>query len=634
MDANNRARRWSVLLYGGVTMFVTALIVTLTASIVLSSPHYTKIDGWVATTPLPQALANRNAVVHGDYLYFIAGKSASDAPVGSIYVASILDNGSLASWTVAGALPLAVYLHAIAATDTDLYVIGGWDGNQTRTEIWRAPFAANGGLGAFVKISDYPTGIDLHDAVIVQNRLYIFGGWTGRDPLSAVRYAEILPGGLGPWQTTSALPRPLYRLSAETFNNRVYVTGGFDNATARAEVYVATVSPNGSLSAWAAVTPLPTGVFFHETVIHDGQLLVLGGRNISNEYSDVYAADINADGSLGAWLPQPSLPESLHRFSAVTVTRNDSDYVYILGGLHGADYRNTVYHSTYPLPPTPTSTPTLTPTPTPRPETLVDVTLHNEPQRWIGPGEEVEYTVTYVNGSTSNLANVEIVNLVPPHVELIPESIQVSTSGSYTYTETTPGSAIRWSIGDLAAQGAGQVSFRVRRPTPAPPSIPRVLAIGVTGPTTSTAGAPITYSVVLTNNTAFSITNLSIVAGMPLGATYLSGGDTEPENDRLAWLVPELEGDETIEKQFVVTAEHSLVLYDYYAASDEGPTAKGRRVLMTRVGDTDPPPPGDGVLIANAGATLTWQLGGQSYNSASNPVYNPTYDIHLPLVGR
>lgn len=634
MDANNSASRWPVLVYGGLAVFVTALIVTLTASIVLSSPHYVKIDGWISTTPLPQALANRNAIVQGDYLYFVGGKSAGDAPIGSIFAAHILDNGTLGSWTVAGALPLAVYLHAIAATDTDLYVIGGWDGSQTRTEVWRAPFVANGGLGGFVKVSDYPVGIDLHDAAIVQNRLYVFGGWTGRDPLSTVRFADILPGGLGPWQTTSALPRALYRLSAATFNDRVYITGGFDSAAARSEVYVATVLPGGGLTAWEPVTPLPNGLFFHETVIHDDQLLVLGGRNISNEFSNVYAAPIIADGSLGAWLPQTNLPESLHRFSAVTVTRNDSDYVYIMGGLHGVDYRNTVSHSTYPLPPTPTSTPTLTPTPTPRPETLVDVTLHNEPQRWIGPGEEVEYTVTYANGSAIDLADVEIVNLVPPHVELIPESIQVSTPGSYTYTATAPGSAIRWSIGSLAADGAGQVSFRVRRPTPAPPAIPRVLAIDVTGPARSTAGAPITYSIVLTNNTAFPLTNLAIVAGLPLGAAYLSGGDTGPENDKLAWIVPALEGDETIQRQFVVTANHSLVLYDYYVASDEGPTAKGQRVLTTQVGDTDPPPPGDGVLIANTGATLTWQSGGQSFNSASNPVYNPTYGIYLPLVGR
>lgn len=630
MDAKFNPTKWPEPRYLSVTALVVVLFVALSASVVLSSPHYIPIDGWSPTTPLPQALANRNAVVWGDYVYFVAGKSASDAPVGTIYAAPILPGGSLGAWTVAGELPLAVYLHAIAASATDLYVIGGWDGTRTRAEVWRAPFVAGGGLGAFSQATSYPVALDLHQAVIVQNRLYVLGGWTGRDPLDLVYFAEILPTGLGQWQPTTALPATLFRLSAVAYDNRIYASGGFDNRNARDTVFVADVGPDGNLGAWRTTTALPNPTFYHESVIHDGRLLILGGRDNLNEYSTVFAAPIHPDGSLGAWTAQPPLPESLNRFSAVSVTRNDSDFVYVLGGLHGASYRASVYHSGYPQPPTPT--PTLTPTP--EPVALVDIDLYHEPQRWVSPGEEIIYSFSYHNRSTTSLEAAEIVNVVPLHVELLPQSIQASASGIYTYTGTNAGATIRWQLGEVPPGGAGVVSYRVRRPLPTPPAIPRVLAIGVVGPTSAAPDTAITYSVVITNNTAFPLTGLTVAAALPAGAAYLSGGNGLSAGGQIVWTVDELAGDLRMELPFEVSARQTLVLYDYYATSDEGPTANGQHVLVTRIGDTDPLPPGDGTLIANAGALLTWQHDGQTFNDRSNQAFNPNHSLLLPLVNQ
>jgi uncharacterized repeat protein (TIGR01451 family) len=630
MDANLDTNKRLNLRNSSVVVLVVVLFVVLSASIVLSSPHYIPIDGWSPTTPLPQGLANRNAVVWGDHVYFVAGKSASDAPVGTIYAVSILQDGSLGSWTVAGELPVAVYLHATAASATDLYVIGGWDGARTRAEVWRAPFVPGGGLGAFSQLTTYPIALDLHQAVVVQNRLYVLGGWTGRDPLDQVYFAEILPNGLGPWQATTTMPATLYRLSAVAHNNRIYVSGGFDNRNAQESVYVANVGPDGHLGAWQTTTALPNPTFYHESVIHDGRLLVLGGRDALNEFSAVFAAPINPDGGLGAWTAQPALPESLNRFSAVSVTRNNSDFVYVMGGLHGASYRANVYHSGYPQPPTPT--PTLTPTP--EPVALVDIDLYHEPQRWVAPGEEIAYSFAYHNRSATPLQGAEIVNLVPAQVELLPESIQASASGLYTYTGTHGGATIRWQLGDVPPGGAGVVSYRVRRPLPTPPAIPRVLAIGVAGPTSAAPGAAIRYSVVITNNTAFPLTGLTVAAALPTGATYLSGGNGISGENRIVWTVDELAGDTVMELPFEVSARQTLVLYDYYAISDEGPTAKGQRLLVTQIGATDPPPPGDGTLIVNTGALLTWQNNGQTLSDQSNQAFNPNHALLLPLVNQ
>ncbi|HMN29740.1 MAG TPA: hypothetical protein PKE45_16435, partial [Caldilineaceae bacterium] len=406
-------------------------------------------------------------------------------------------------------------------------------------------------------------------------------------------------------------------------------TGGFDNTDAQNTVYVANVLPDSTLDGWHETTALPVATFYHETVVLDGRLVVLGGRNSIAELDGVYAATIDNNGLLDAWAPQEKLPETLHRFAAVPITHDGSDSVYILGGLHGADYRAAVYHSTFLQTPTPTATPTATATP--RPEGMVDVNLQNQPQHWIAPGEEITYTITYRNRGPTVLTDVAVTNDVPPGVQLLPDTIQASAASTYTFTGTSPGSTIRWSVGTVPADGSGEVGFRVRRPLPTPPAIPRVIAIDVSGPTTAIAGAPINYTVWLTNNTAFPITGLTLAVTLPAGATYLSGSDTAQQG-QLTWTLPELLGDQTVTRQFALTAEQSLVLYRYYAVSDEGPTVKGQHVLVTTIAGTDPLPPGDGMLITNSGANFLWQGANQSITSHSNAVHNPAYQLHLPLV--
>lgn len=621
----------------GWPLIVALLLCTtaLTTAAVLSSPLRVKIDGWSATTPLPQGLASRNAIVQGNTLYVVGGKNATDNPLGSVYAATIGSNGSLSSWTVAAQLPVPVYLHATVATNSHLYVIGGWDGSRTRAEIWRAPFASVG-LGAFQKISDYPLALDLHKAVVVENRIYVLGGWTGSQPLDAIYYAEIRDNGLGPWVAGPALPKKLYRLAATAHNNTIYVTGGFDNQSAQSAVYRSGVRADGSLEGWQTTTQLPNALFYHENVIHDGRLLVLGGRGDAGEFNQVYSAEINADGSLGAWGTEPDLPESLYRFAAVSVNRNSSDYIYVLGGLHGANYRTNVYHSTYPNPPTPTHTPTATPSPTPSPTPLaaVNLRLQNHPQRWVAPGETITYTITYSNESAQAMNGVEIVSTVPPNVELIPGSLSAPPGVTFTYTGVQPGATIRWSVGDLAADATGQVSYQVYRPLPTPPVVPRALSISKSGPTSAVAGAPITYTIMVTNNTAFSITNLLVADTVPEGATLLGNSQSVGAENSVQWNIPSLPGDSVLVRHFTVTAAQTIVNSDYFVSSDEGPSAKGQTVIVTWINNTDPPPSGDGVAILQTGAVVTWRAGSETRSHRSNSAYNPTFELYMPLVRR
>ncbi len=193
--------KFSLLIAAIFTLIATVIAgIIATSSAAHSAVPTVAIQQWSTTTALPQAVAERNVVVHQGRLYFVGGKTTSNTPSAEVYVAQIAADGSLSSWSTTTRLLVPVYLHAVAASESHLYVIGGWDGSRTRSEIWRAAFDAGGGLGAWSKVNDYPSTIDLHDAAIVGNRLYVAGGWTGTNPLDTVYYADVQSEGLGAWQ--------------------------------------------------------------------------------------------------------------------------------------------------------------------------------------------------------------------------------------------------------------------------------------------------------------------------------------------------------------------------------------------------------------------------------------------------
>jgi len=611
---------------------IALLITLLSTQLVWSKPLAVAINQWSTTAALPEGVVSRNLVTYADFVYLVGGKNSSENPMSTIYGARMNASGGLDAWSVAGQLPMPLYLHAAVVANDALFVIGGWDGKATRAEVWRAPLTSDGKVGTWSAMPNYPLPLDLYDAVVLNGSIYVVGGWNGTQAQQAVYMAKLEGSGLGAWQLAGNLPQPLYRLAVTADSKQLYVTGGYaPGETSSAAVYVAGLTSNGTLLSWQSYT-LPAAVYYHKAVIHDGRLVVLGGRDNSQPFSQVYAASIAANGSLGGWQSAPALPAAIYRMGAVTVKRNGSDYIFVAGGARNeADYQTAVYHSDVPLPPTPTPTPT--PSATPTPKVSVILQLRSDPQHWIAPGEEVTYLIDYENASTVSLSDVVITNRIPNQVELVAHSIQ-TTQGVSSTTGTQPGALISWQLGTLEGRATGQVAYRVRRPVPPTPVVPPALAIDLQAPATASQGSQVTYTLRVTNNSPTTLTSLVITNTLPTGATYVSGGDGAPVNKIVRWSVPTLLADSSLTLPLVVTAQESLVNSDYRVTAKEGPFSNGRTTVATLV-DGQPPRTGDGVILVNDGARITWTNQGQTATADSSVVYNPASNkLYLPLVRR
>lgn len=115
--------------------------------------------------------------------------------------------------------------------------------------------------------------------------------------------------------------------------------------------------------------------------------------------------------------------------------------------------------------PTPTLTPTPSPSPTPTNTPGVMLQLSNAPATWIAPGAIITYTVTYRNNNVAALNNFYIQGSIPEYTALVTDEASDSEQTDNTDNIQATDSVFWW-IGDLPADGAGSVSYQVRRTLP------------------------------------------------------------------------------------------------------------------------------------------------------------------------
>lgn len=628
MEVQTRDRMLKLTLLSGVLLFCLSLLVYLTAT----TAQTVAIQEWTETTPYPTGVANRDVIVHGNHLYVVGGKMTDDAATDAVSFAEINVDGSVGPWMSTQSFPYAVYIHSTTASADHIYVVGGWtsgpDGVITN-QVWRAPFMPDGSLGAWQVQTAYPSDVVLHDSIVINDRLYVIGGWNGDDPSRSVRYAPIEAGGLAGWVDVTELPEPIARHAVVYVDGTLYVTGGgYKGGTQYNTVYYADVNAGGGLSAWDTATDLPTARYYHGAVIHDGKLVVLAGRDNTQTFSSVISSVIQSNGSLGEWISEPSLPQAIYRFGAASLQRSGSDYIYAVNGLTTENpsidnapetYHNSVYHSTVP--------PTFTPTPTPG----IAVVLNNTPNRWLAPGEEVLYELSLTGSTDFDLTDVIVTNDIPSQTELVPGSVTDGNGAAVVNGGGQAGDTIQWAWPDFGINEVDTVSYRVRRLPPPTPDAQLAFSIVKSGPATVSANEEISYTLTVTNNTGIPQYNIIVEDSLPTNAVYVRGGDGPPDDGIVRWTLPSI-GDEARNFTYVVTSTRTLVNSNYWVRTAGGGSIRGLVPVVTVIEGTLPAPNGDGVSISNTGALIEWMFGDQQGSGQSNPVRNPMYDLMLPYI--
>lgn len=286
-----------------------------------------------------------------------------------VFSAAASDAGTVGAWIPAAPLPEAVFYHAGAAVNGNLYVLGGFHytdayGMAVSNVVYRAKIGADGGVGAWQTATPLPEPVFFPSAAVWNGRIYITGGWNGSALVNAVYSAQVLAdGSLSPWVAQKSLPEAVYTHAAVS-NGTLYVLGGTVNGgnDIQNAVYFAKISADGTLADWAATTPLPSPVSNHGAVVANGRVLVFGGWTGATPTAAVQSSPVEGPGSLGAWSAEAPLPLPLY----LLATAASPSHVFVSGGIDSASMRGEVYSMPLPAAPAPLPPPVAADTLPPR----------------------------------------------------------------------------------------------------------------------------------------------------------------------------------------------------------------------------------------------------------------------------
>ncbi len=329
---------------------------------------------WTTDNSLPGSLGVTQAVVTKNRVYLLGGYDDTTY-LSIVYTAVINTDGTLGTWSTGTSLPGSLALSQAIITKNRVYLVGGYDGTATVATVYTAVINTDGTLGTWSTGTSLPGQLAESQAIVTKNRVYLLGGRNGSGWVSTVYTAAInADGTLGTWTTGTSLPGSLSNSQAIVTNNRIYLLGGYISGSYVATVYTAimyggkndyspyyssgsanTLMPgsgkpweqqyqfntvdNFDPSVWTPDTSLPAALSRTSIVVTKNQVYLLGGTTLSGATSTVYVANINSDGSLGAWATGTSLPTPVTASTAI-VTKNR---VYLLGGQNTTSPTNIVY---------------------------------------------------------------------------------------------------------------------------------------------------------------------------------------------------------------------------------------------------------------------------------------------------
>jgi len=153
-----------------------------------------RINEWRTAAPLPLALANTAVAADGAHILVAGGTTSNSETEVTLSDRLLLYRPDENVWIEWGRLPLPLAGTSLVVAGGDLYLLGGWDGQAMRDEVWRV----SGQMGREIAPADWqlvtqlPSGQAFAGAVAVADDIFVVGGYDGRQELGrALAYNRV-----------------------------------------------------------------------------------------------------------------------------------------------------------------------------------------------------------------------------------------------------------------------------------------------------------------------------------------------------------------------------------------------------------------------------------------------------------
>lgn len=235
---------------------------------------------WKAVAPSPFKRVESPAVVVDGKLFLFGGFTEELQASNQI---DVYDPAS-DSWSRRKDMPTRLTHLNPAIDGPTIWFAGGFKGNHpgpVTAEVWKYDISSDSWT-AGPPLPEPRAGGGL---AVMKRQLHYFGGYKAdRDTNAGDHWSLDLDGGKA-WKREADLPDPRGHVSAAVLNGEIYALGG-DHGHDIKQIDVSSCHRfNPVARKWNAIASLPEGRshFESSTIVHDGRIVIVGGRCNSSQ---------------------------------------------------------------------------------------------------------------------------------------------------------------------------------------------------------------------------------------------------------------------------------------------------------------------------------------------------------------
>lgn len=240
------------------------------------------LGAWISSASFTTARASHKTFTNNGYIYVMGGRN-SGGFLSDVQFAPLNGNGTIGSWSTTTSLPAAMSDFGVSVSGGYVYITAGIDGSSNRTSVYYAAINGDGTLGSWTAATSITNARNSHASFAYNGYLYVMGGFNGSSTYSDVQYASINGNGsLSAWASTSSLVAARWASAVSVYGNKVYLVGGSNGSTPVNSYMSATINPGGTLGTFSIATPTFTNSRWNaNSFINNGYLFVVGGSGVS-----------------------------------------------------------------------------------------------------------------------------------------------------------------------------------------------------------------------------------------------------------------------------------------------------------------------------------------------------------------
>ncbi len=227
-------------------------------------------NNWISLSPKPLPVFNAQAAVISGLIFMPGGRTSLE----NIQPTNLLEiyDTNTGRWSKGASLPIPLSGYGLAAFDGELYLFGGWDGQNYRNTVYMYDPTTD----TWEQRTPMPTTRAFCGVAEAGGRIFVIGGMNGDQPVDANEIYSPSRDNKdnNPWTSGFPIPESRNGIRAANIADTIYVFGGeSQNSNRVGLIYF----PQTNIWQSLETSPYPLGEDFGMTVIGTN-LYFVGGK--------------------------------------------------------------------------------------------------------------------------------------------------------------------------------------------------------------------------------------------------------------------------------------------------------------------------------------------------------------------